>query len=147
MSIIAAMAPRPKPDAHRAMSHPVRGLILATMGDRVLSPTQLAQELQRPLGTVAYHVRVLLDAGFIEEVGTSQRRGAIQHHYRVRGDGGNTSLRLHLTQPEIDALTDDIRTLVDQAAATAAERESAPDEEAPEEIIVAVLRTAAVRPD
>jgi DNA-binding transcriptional ArsR family regulator len=123
------------------MSHPIRGLILATMGDRVLSPTQLAHELQRPLGTVAYHVRVLLDAGFIEEVGTTPRRGAIQHHYRVRGDGGNTSLRVQLTQPEVDALTDEIRALVDQAAATAAERELRAGEAA-EEVLVAVLRTA-----
>lgn len=138
------MAPRPKPDAHRAMSHPIRALILATMGDRVVSPTELARELDRPLGTVAYHVRVLLDAGFIEEVGTSQRRGAIQHHYRVRGDGGNTSLRIVLTEPEIDALTEEIRALVDQAASTASRR--APDgaAESPEEIIVAVLRTAGV---
>lgn len=136
------MAPRPKPDAHRAMSHPIRALILASMGDRVVSPTQLAAELKRPLGTVAYHVRVLLDAGFIEEVGTSQRRGAIQHHYRLRGDGGNTSLRLELTQAEIDALTDGIRALVDEAASNAAERAGA--DEPPEEIIVAVLRTAGV---
>lgn len=136
------MAPRPKPDAHRAMSHPIRALILASMGDRVVSPTQLAHELQRPLGTVAYHVRVLLDAGFIEEVGTSQRRGAIQHHYRLRGDGGNTSLRVLLTQQEIDALTDDIRALVDEAASAAADRQATG--EAPEEIIVAVLRTAGV---
>lgn len=136
------MAPRPKPDAHRAMSHPIRALILASMGDRVVSPTQLADELQRPLGTVAYHVRVLLDAGFIEEVGTSQRRGAIQHHYRLRGDGGNTSLRIELTQREIDALTDGIRALVDEAASNAAARPAAG--EPPEEIIVAVLRTAGV---
>ena len=47
------------------------------------SPSELAEELGEPLGNVSYHVRNLADLGCIELVGTTPRRGALEHHYRA----------------------------------------------------------------
>ena len=50
-----------------AIAHPLRRRILRKLGDRdePASPTQLAGELEGPLGKVAYHVRVLWRLGAI----------------------------------------------------------------------------------
>lgn len=47
------------------------------------SPVQLAQRLEQPLGSVAYHVRRLDTLGLIELVHTRPRRGATEHFYRA----------------------------------------------------------------
>jgi hypothetical protein len=43
----------------------------------------MAGELGVPLGTLSYHTRLLRDLGWIELVRTAQRRGALEHFYRV----------------------------------------------------------------
>ncbi|MGH8163328.1 MAG: hypothetical protein ACREP1_03225, partial [Rhodanobacteraceae bacterium] len=48
------------------------------------SPVLLATKLEQPLGTIAYHVRVLYDLGLLDLVGTRQRRGATEHYYRTK---------------------------------------------------------------
>jgi len=69
----------------KALSHPTRRRILELLQERdVASPVELAQELSIPLGTVSYHVRRLDQLGFIELASRTQRRGAIEHHYRSR---------------------------------------------------------------
>lgn len=69
----------------KALSHPTRRRILELLQARELaSPVELAQELGIPLGTVSYHVRRLDQLGFIELAKRTQRRGAIEHHYRAR---------------------------------------------------------------
>lgn len=69
----------------KALSHPTRRRILELLQERELaSPVELAQELGIPLGTVSYHVRRLDQLGFIELATRTQRRGAIEHHYRAR---------------------------------------------------------------
>ena len=67
----------------KALSHPLRMRALTVLNQRVASPSELAEELGEPLGSVAYHVRMLLDLGFIELVKTTPRRGAVEHHYRA----------------------------------------------------------------
>jgi DNA-binding transcriptional ArsR family regulator len=67
----------------KAMSHPLRARILASLNEGVASPNELAQELGEPLGNVAYHVRTLLDLDCVELVETAQRRGALEHYYRA----------------------------------------------------------------
>lgn len=69
----------------RALSHPTRVRILELLQERELaSPVELSHELGIPLGTVSYHVRRLEQLGFIELATRTQRRGAIEHHYRAR---------------------------------------------------------------
>ena len=66
----------------KAMSHPLRVRILAMLDERKASPNQLAGWLEASLGTVAYHVRTLLQLGLIELVDETRVRGAVEHHYR-----------------------------------------------------------------
>jgi DNA-binding transcriptional ArsR family regulator len=68
------------------MAHPVRIQILNILGERVASPNQMAEITGELLGTVAYHVRVLLKLDFIELAKTETRRGATEHFYRVNSD-------------------------------------------------------------
>lgn len=69
----------------KALSHPTRVQILGMLRERELvSPVQLAGELGLALGTVGYHVRRLEQLGFIELAKRTQKRGAVEHHYRVR---------------------------------------------------------------
>ena len=51
--------------------------------ERRASPSELAEELGAPLGTVSYHVRVLADLKLIRLVKKTPRRGAIEHHYEA----------------------------------------------------------------
>ena len=69
----------------KALGHPTRVRILTILRDRELaSPVELSSELGVPLGTIGYHVRRLEQLGFIELARRTQRRGAIEHHYRAR---------------------------------------------------------------
>lgn len=69
----------------KALGHPTRVRILTILRDRELvSPVELSHELGVPLGTVGYHVRRLESLGFIELAKRTQRRGAVEHHYRAR---------------------------------------------------------------
>lgn len=69
----------------KALGHPTRVRILAILRDRELaSPVELSAELGVPLGTIGYHVRRLETLGFIELAKRTQRRGAVEHHYRAR---------------------------------------------------------------
>jgi DNA-binding transcriptional ArsR family regulator len=68
----------------RVLSHPLRPQILHLLTYRgEASPSQLATELEVPLGTLSYHIRLLRDTGWIEQVRTVPRRGAIEHFYRA----------------------------------------------------------------
>jgi DNA-binding transcriptional ArsR family regulator len=67
----------------RAVGHPLRFRVLATLDEGVSSPNQIAQKLGEPLGRVAHHVRLLARLGAIELVSTRPRRGATEHFYRA----------------------------------------------------------------
>jgi DNA-binding transcriptional ArsR family regulator len=82
----------------KALGHPTRVRILNVLRDRELaSPVELSSELGVALGTIGYHVRRLESLGFIELATRTQRRGAIEHHYRARqvldGDRGGAGER------------------------------------------------------
>lgn len=66
----------------KAVSHPMRARALATLHQRVASPSELAAEQKVSVPDVAYHVRVLRELGMIQLVSTRQVRGATQHFYR-----------------------------------------------------------------
>ncbi|MEA2421763.1 MAG: hypothetical protein QOF55_862 [Thermoleophilaceae bacterium] len=69
----------------KALAHPLRVQILSTLEDRIASPSDLAQELDAPLGNVSYHVRTLADLGLVKLVKRRTRRGAVEHYYQARG--------------------------------------------------------------
>jgi DNA-binding transcriptional ArsR family regulator len=69
----------------KGMAHPLRIHILNTLQGRVASPSEIAEELEAPLGNVSYHVRFLARVGLIELAGTEPRRGAVEHYYRAVG--------------------------------------------------------------
>ena len=98
----------------RAMAHPLRARILAALDGQELSPVELAKRLGASLGVVSYHVRVLADAGVVELSRTSARRGAIQHHYRLR-DGAAVSGSVSLTEKDADRLAGELREVIDRA--------------------------------
>lgn len=67
----------------KALSHPLRFHILEVLNQRVASPSEIADELNEPLGNVAYHTKILLENGAIEQVRTAPVRGALEHFYRA----------------------------------------------------------------
>ena len=106
-----------EPHAVKALAHPLRVRALAILTEREASPSELAEELDEPLGNVSYHVRLLHDLGLIELVGTTPRRGAIEHHYRARPDRHLRVADLTLDDAGWDELGEELRALDRRAAA------------------------------
>jgi DNA-binding transcriptional ArsR family regulator len=69
------------PSVAKALAHPLRTRILATLEGRMASPSEIADELGAPLGVVSYHVRRLHALRFLKLVKRVPRRGAIEHYY------------------------------------------------------------------
>jgi DNA-binding transcriptional ArsR family regulator len=69
------------PSLAKALAHPLRTRILAALEGRTASPSELAGELDAPLGVVSYHVRRLVTLGFLKLVKREPRRGAVEHYY------------------------------------------------------------------
>lgn len=69
----------------KAFGHQLRKEIISSLLELgVSSPNKLAKKLEQPLGTVNYHVRVLLDdCELIELKKTEPRRGALEHFYAL----------------------------------------------------------------
>jgi DNA-binding transcriptional ArsR family regulator len=67
----------------KAMAHPLRLRILDALEHRTASPSELAEELDVPLGNVSYHVRQLHGLGLLKLVKETPRRGAVEHYYRL----------------------------------------------------------------
>jgi DNA-binding transcriptional ArsR family regulator len=67
----------------KAMAHPLRLRILGALEHRTASPSELAEELDAPLGNVSYHVRQLHGLGLLKLVKETPRRGAVEHYYRL----------------------------------------------------------------
>ncbi len=82
----------------RSTAHPLRVSILEILGmdgGRILSPSELSQELQIPLSNTNYHVTELAKSNLIQMVQQRQVRGATEHFYCLPGIvpafGGNES--------------------------------------------------------
>jgi DNA-binding transcriptional ArsR family regulator len=67
----------------KALSHPLRVRMLTLLNQRVSSPSELAEELDEPLGNVSYHMRFLADLNMVKLVRTEPRRGAVEHYYEA----------------------------------------------------------------
>lgn len=89
----------------RATAHPLRVSILEILGidgGRVLSPSDLSQELQIPLSNTNYHVTELAKAGLIVLVRQRAVRGATEHFYtlpealpKVEAEGATAAKPVH----------------------------------------------------
>jgi DNA-binding transcriptional ArsR family regulator len=67
----------------KALSHPLRVRMLTLLSQKVASPSELADELDEPLGNVSYHMRFLADLKMVKLVRTEPRRGAVEHYYEA----------------------------------------------------------------
>lgn len=69
----------------RDQLHPLKLAIIEKFATgEEFSPVMLQRDLDVPtIGTVSYHVRALVDAGFLDLSNTIQRRGALEHFYRA----------------------------------------------------------------
>lgn len=72
-----------KNDIIKALAHPSRVHALHILNQRTASPKELANEVGTSVGKMAYHVRELHKANYIELVKTVPRRGATEHFYRA----------------------------------------------------------------
>jgi DNA-binding transcriptional ArsR family regulator len=71
-----------------AFGSPWRVRILAVIAEiGETSPREIAAELDGPLGTVAYHVRVMARAGLLELRAEERVRGAVRHVYGLAPAG------------------------------------------------------------
>jgi DNA-binding transcriptional ArsR family regulator len=105
----------------KALAHPLRVQILSTLEDRIASPSDLATELNAPLGNVSYHVRTLADLGLVKLVKRRTRRGAVEHYYQARGRA-QVSNRAWAQVPGVvkrSMVTVALEQAVDQAGAAA----------------------------
>jgi DNA-binding transcriptional ArsR family regulator len=79
--------PQPEPAIDqrimKALSHPLRVRMLTLLSQKVASPSELADELDEPLGNVSYHMRFLADLNMVKLVRTEPRRGAVEHYYEA----------------------------------------------------------------
>ena len=70
-----------EPAQVKALSHPLRNVILGLLHERAATVTELAVALERPKSTVAHHVKVLEDAGLIRVVRTRRVRAIEERFY------------------------------------------------------------------
>jgi DNA-binding transcriptional ArsR family regulator len=70
-----------------ALAHPVRLEVLVMAEAAPISASEAAVALGEPLGTVAYHFRVLHTARLIELVAEERVRGSIESFYRTTSTG------------------------------------------------------------
>src|SRR5262245_48941019 len=69
------------PSQVKALSHPVRTAILGLLHERAATVRELAEAVDRPRSTVAYHVRVLAEAGLVQVVSTRRIRAIDERFY------------------------------------------------------------------
>lgn len=69
------------PEQLRALADPLRGTVLDLLLERAATVTELARALDRPKGTVAYHVNLLVDAGLLRVVRTRKVRAIEERFY------------------------------------------------------------------
>jgi len=69
------------PGRMKALGDPLRWTILDLVLERAMTVTELAERLRRPKGSVAHHVKVLLDAGLLQIVRTQKVRAIDERYY------------------------------------------------------------------
>jgi DNA-binding transcriptional ArsR family regulator len=70
------------PDAAaKAIAHPLRATILEKLDGTSRSASDLAEELERPIPNVAYHLLILYDLGAVRVTARHRGRGAVERFY------------------------------------------------------------------
>ncbi|MBJ7329304.1 MAG: helix-turn-helix transcriptional regulator [Solirubrobacteraceae bacterium] len=93
---------RRHPEKLQVLAHPLRLKIMKQAQLREISAKEASADLHEPIGKVSYHVRVLADAGLLQLVRQTPRRGAIESHYKA-------TVLLHLDDQTWDSLGQDVR--------------------------------------
>ena len=69
----------------KALADPLRWTILDLVLERAMTVTELAERLRRPKGSVAYHVKVLVESGLLQVVRTQKVRAIEERYYGRTG--------------------------------------------------------------
>jgi DNA-binding transcriptional ArsR family regulator len=69
------------PKQLRALADPMRSTLLELLLERAATVTEMAQAVDRPKSTVAYHVNSLVDAGLLRVVRTRRVRAIEERYY------------------------------------------------------------------
>jgi DNA-binding transcriptional ArsR family regulator len=77
----------------RAVSHPLRLRILSLLTGAAMSTAELARELELSHAAVSFHVRQLVQAGYLELAETRSVRGGKERRYRYRRPGSKEGWR------------------------------------------------------
>lgn len=98
---LADEAPVSEPNQLKALSDPLRMQICDLVLERAMSVTELADRVDRPKGTVAYHVDVLVAAGLLNVVRTRRVRAIDERFY---GRVARTFVFSHADEPSLPFL-------------------------------------------
>lgn len=88
-----------QPAELRAMADPLRSTILGLVLERAATVAELAGAVRRPKSTVAYHVKVLMDAGMLRVVRTRRVRAIDERFY------GSTARSFYVGRVPPEAVT------------------------------------------
>jgi DNA-binding transcriptional ArsR family regulator len=69
------------PEQLRALADPLRATLLELVLERAATVTEMAQAVDRPKSTIAYHVNLLVDAGLLRVVRTRRVRAIEERYY------------------------------------------------------------------
>jgi DNA-binding transcriptional ArsR family regulator len=105
------------PGQLRALADPLRTTLLELLLERAATVTEMAQSVDRPKSTVAYHVNLLLDAGLLRVVRTRRVRAIEERYY---GRVARTIYIGVLSRPEEKQVVAAINGLAEAAAESAA---------------------------
>jgi DNA-binding transcriptional ArsR family regulator len=79
----------------KELGHPLRIAILRSIRERrAVSPSEYSRQFDEPPDNVSYNVKALTQAGVVEVAETVQRRGAMEHSYRLRQPRAKLLFRL-----------------------------------------------------
>jgi DNA-binding transcriptional ArsR family regulator len=70
------------PEQFKALGHPMRHRLLFALGHGEATISQLAVALASNKGNIAHHLRVLADAGLVQQAGTRTVRGGTEQYYQ-----------------------------------------------------------------
>src|SRR3954447_8891545 len=101
------------PEQLRALADPLHGVLLELLLERAATVTELAQAVDRPKSTVAYHVNLLVEAGLLRVVRTRRVRAIEERFY---GRVARTYYIGTLNRPEDRELVAGINALTEAAA-------------------------------
>ena len=79
----------------KALAHPMKVAIIRDLRtEGKLSPIEWTEEHGVPLQNGSYHFTSLRKLGILKPAGTAQRRGALEHYYRLAGAKADAVLRV-----------------------------------------------------